>query len=631
MNKKQKDKAINGKEVIDNKAATKKNGSGKYHMKFSFLMFPLVAMVICVPLMTGAYIDQISLEMQRYWQKSMDIDLYMHHSAILIQIIGFIMLASIFFVVRKEHLKLNSKIQLILGAMLFYGTLSILSAIFSENREVALWGSPGRYEGLFVHLGYMITVVYIILLIRNYNVKNCVNNIILFLAIAMSVLGISQMLGKDLLIDTPMFNLITMGIDGGMSRAEGQAGAKEFVSLTLGNPNYVGSYVALIIPLLLSITIDNYNSFRKRGLAIILFILAITILLGSESRAGLVGVVTSLIVMLALSLKLILKYKKQTITGRVVVVVGLSIMLFMIFGLEKPLTTDIYQDAQNLAQYKEQQIFDQNYGLKMYEFEIANKEMVISTSNGKLRLVSEDENRLAFYDEQGDIIDSYYNEQEAQFTLSAPFENIQYKILDVNSESTQAIRLSYVDSNLIYIENHYEEGLFLVDKGVNRIEFEHAPYVGFEGYERLGSSRGYIWSRSIPLLKNAIIKGYGPDNFLVVFPQHDYWAKTYAYNGDSYVITDKPHNMYLQWGINNGVIALLTLLAAFGIYIFTQTKALLKAKETEDPNRWFKIGILCSVIGYLATGMFNDSVVSVAPIFWSLFGLGVSMMSDNVE
>jgi hypothetical protein len=31
------------------------------------------------------------------------------------------------------------------------------------------------------------------------------------------------------------------------------------------------------------------------------------------------------------------------------------------------------------------------------------------------------------------------------------------------------------------------------------------------------------------------------------------------------------------------------------------------------------------VIGYLAAGFFNDSIVSVAPLFWILLGIGISI------
>jgi len=34
---------------------------------------------------------------------------------------------------------------------------------------------------------------------------------------------------------------------------------------------------------------------------------------------------------------------------------------------------------------------------------------------------------------------------------------------------------------------------------------------------------------------------------------------------------------------------------------------------------------MAAVAAYLATGFFNDSVISVAPVFWILLGIGISM------
>ena len=104
--------------------------------------------------------------------------------------------------------------------------------------------------------------------------------------------------------------------------------------------------------------------------------------------------------------------------------------------------------------------------------------------------------------------------------------------------------------------NHRREAVIL----------EHAEAWGFEGKEKLGSSRGYIWSRSLPLLKNTLFLGFGPDTFPVYFPQHDYFAKM-IFLGNPYNIVDKPHNVYLQTAINTGLISLIALLAMFGIYL----------------------------------------------------------------
>ena len=43
--------------------------------------------------------------------------------------------------------------------------------------------------------------------------------------------------------------------------------------------------------------------------------------------------------------------------------------------------------------------------------------------------------------------------------------------------------------------------------------------------ERLGSGRGYIWSRSIPLIKQAGFMGLGADTYPEYFPQNDFKGK----------------------------------------------------------------------------------------------------------
>ena len=72
-------------------------------------------------------------------------------------------------------------------------------------------------------------------------------------------------------------------------------------------------------------------------------------------------------------------------------------------------------------------------------------------------------------------------------------------------------------------------------------------------------------------------------------------------------------------------MALLSLLVVFSIYLFRSGRELFRWNQS-DPDRTFKVGILCAVVGYLATGMFNDSITSIAPIFWTLLGLGIAMI-----
>jgi len=124
-------------------------------------------------------------------------------------------------------------------------------------------------------------------------------------------------------------------------------------------------------------------------------------------------------------------------------------------------------------------------------------------------------------------------------------------------------------------------------------------------------------------LKNTVLAGFGPDNFPMHFPQYDYLNKLRFYEtGGIYV--DKPHNMYLQIAVNTGIISLLAVLAIFIMYFVSSIRLYIKEKfESFLPVA----GLACfaAFCGYAVTGFFNDSVVSVAPVFWTLLGLGIGI------
>ena len=52
-------------------------------------------------------------------------------------------------------------------------------------------------------------------------------------------------------------------------------------------------------------------------------------------------------------------------------------------------------------------------------------------------------------------------------------------------------------------------------------------------------------------------------------------------------------------------------------------------KKNYNKPQILGIANFLGVIGYLFAGIFNDSVISVAPIFWIVFGVGVSINFIN--
>jgi hypothetical protein len=155
------------------------------------------------------------------------------------------------------------------------------------------------------------------------------------------------------------------------------------------------------------------------------------------------------------------------------------------------------------------------------------------------------------------------------------------------------------------------------------VSLNKVPHFGFENKQGFGSGRGYIWSRSIPMLKDTLLVGHGADSYILHFPQNDYAGK-YSAGWGLHLVVDKPHNIYLGTGINTGVISLLALLALFGIYI-VQSFKIYRRDEFDSFASFVGAGIFIGVCGFLVSGIVNDSTVSVMPMFYALLGTGIAV------
>jgi hypothetical protein len=69
------------------------------------------------------------------------------------------------------------------------------------------------------------------------------------------------------------------------------------------------------------------------------------------------------------------------------------------------------------------------------------------------------------------------------------------------------------DDNKLYLTN-----------STGFVNFDSAkmlPHFGFSGKERLGSARGYVWFRTLPMVAGYLLLGARPDTFVLYFPQYD--------------------------------------------------------------------------------------------------------------
>ena len=138
------------------------------------------------------------------------------------------------------------------------------------------------------------------------------------------------------------------------------------------------------------------------------------------------------------------------------------------------------------------------------------------------------------------------------------------------------------------------------------------------------SGRGYIWSKSIPILKDTLILGSGPDTYSFMFPQYDYVSL--IQNGWEKMLITKPHSMYLQTGIQTGVLSLIAYLIFNGWYVIRSMKLYFK-KKLDTFTEQCGAAIFVAVISFLIAGLVNDSTVGTSIVYWTLLGIGFACSS----
>jgi O-antigen ligase len=153
---------------------------------------------------------------------------------------------------------------------------------------------------------------------------------------------------------------------------------------------------------------------------------------------------------------------------------------------------------------------------------------------------------------------------------------------------------------------------------------------GFKGRERWGTMRGYIWSRSFPLMLKYPVIGSGPDTFFSVFPNHDLYGKLRFFDNPN-TIVDKAHNLYIQTWITTGGVSALALIFLFGNYIVRAFISLIKSKGEGRFNYGIRLGLLAAVTAFCVSSMATDSTVGSTGVFYVLLGLGYASNTWGIK
>ncbi|MBO5197616.1 MAG: O-antigen ligase family protein [Lachnospiraceae bacterium] len=482
-----------------------------------------------------------------------------------------------------------------------YELLCVLSTVFSEYRSFGLSGAYEHFESLFVLLGYAVVVYYAYLFVKTESDLNVVLAVFSIGIFVITLLGAFQAFGKDLFatdfgkkLFLPESEWIYLD-DYQITFEDGRT------YMTLYNPNYVGVYTSLVIPVAFLLMLYA-KPVILRFLNAANVVLALLCLYGSSSKAGLLGL-GAIIILLVIFL-------------RRRIVVTLLIIAVTVGGVY------VLKDSPWMEMLiSSMELVESNYNIT--DIQTADDEIAITYRGNTLHVQVTIQDGVfqsfTLTDDSGAEVAHTISEDGQTYSIKDErFPKFRLNPLDYNDSVVFRV---VIDWRSWYFTNQEGDGTYYYitpygrpDKIVNAEEDDY-----FGQYESFASRRGYLWSRTIPLLKDYIFLGSGADSFAQVFPQQDYLGKFNVNLHES--VTTKPHSMYLQIGVQTGLISLAAFLLFYLMYAFQSIRLYIRGRFDSFAAQ-AGVGIFIGTVGYMLCGISNDSMLVVSPVFWTLLGLG---------
>lgn len=581
-------------------------------------LIPLIMMIICVPLIVHMKVIPLNGASYLFWNgQKQNVDFFSYYKTIWINI--FTLLASVMLLLKFYQNGTNfvKKSYDYYITMVIYSLFVIISTLSSEYKEIALKGFPDRYEGMYMLLAYMIILFLTINLIEKEQHAKVIIISLLIGAVILGTIGFFQYIGHDLWKSNFGKDLMLPSKYVGGKDKITFSFNKYQIYATLYHYNYVGSYIAMLFPLTFSMFMLIKNKILKGILAFITILMAIN-LIGCNARSGIIGTIFALIMLLIMLNKYIKRNWKYFMGGIFAVMVVFLVLNIASKGAVVSRAKSLLIDIKKISQKGEDSTKEMD-NLPLKDVKVSQNTAEVITSTEILKIKAEG-GQVVFNDIKDNKLPIDYIRETGEINInSLLYKDYHMKYGRMDEKNILTIK----KGNIKLFFQVTDLGINLVNNKGEIISSGSVESWGFKGKEKLGSSRGYIWSRSIPLLKNTIVKGYGPDTFAIYFPQNDFKGKMYAY-GDMWQLVDKPHNFYLQTALSTGVLSLFAMLALFVMYIVKSISLYFK-NEYNDFLSIAGVSIFAAVCGYLGAGMFNDSVVSVAPVFWIILGTGIAI------
>lgn len=576
------------------------------------------------------------------------IDSFEYAKGILVIIMGAIAATVIGFseygkIQKKKRLFEHADLKVII-LLAVYLIMVIISSLFSEHSNLVFHGGGyGQWQTMWVLLGYGMLFLYAYLFINSEKRGLLTIKFLMITTGILSLMGVLQTMGHNPLSWKWVQNIITS-----QSSVEG-IDFKEGVSnviLSFNNPNYVGPYIALILPIAAAfIFLQVFDDKRKDNAAKIagalILIGLVNTLIGSSSSAGIISVLAGGILALVLILSGIFwgkqpeteektdfdeqphkKSKRGLIMGLIIGLCSIAVLI----------TVGIFSFRSSLFQNTINKLLEGGNDTR-------NVASIVNNKADELDITLRNDTRFTLapkVDANGQFTITAYDDSKKPINIQQTSEQGIYTLSD---ERFSMITLAV---NNFSIEDQVYSG-FKINDAPNRISWTfvfkdgkwryYTPFgkftrlhkvesFGFKNYQNIANRRGFIWSRTIPLMKDYWFKGIGPNAFIIAFPNDDFVGSKRV--DDTTTLVDKPHNAFLQIYIQTGGISALAYGGLWILYMIGGIRIFWRKKQYRNIDI-IGLGLLVGIFAFAVSGITNDTIIGTQVIYWTLLGTGYAV------
>ena len=522
----------------------------------------------------------------------------------------------------------NKIVTVCIGVYIF---CTVISTLIAANRKTALWGGTAGCEGVFVLCAYVIIMLSVKYSCNTYRAqygstaKSPVEYIVLTEAVILTILTGVELFYK------PVAQII-MG-----SEYENTYG--DMISLTFNSPSYCAAFIILLAPFCIHYLLQAGKLLKTlvwSGLSV--SVITAVILTRSTAAFYIVLFETALVVIVTAVLHThgtseVAKKEagiksntaakathvgqaadmpdnriKNNIAVKALCLTGVIVCVIIVNVISGSRITD---SALNSAVNKTIAIHSDNYYM-VRGISVDKGSVTIKGSSNALKCIINDEGNIYFTDGYDNILNIRSDGDSITFPypydmISAGFENSALW-LDLGYKG----RISFAIKNGQFYPMA-ADGSLINDISSGDKAGEELYTDSYKKIDALFTGRGYIWRKTLPLLKNTIIFGHGAGTFGLYFKQFDY-AGLLNSQGNVDLIVDRPHSMYIQMAFSQGILCM----TAYAVMVITVIITFIKDNKCKNIN---KLPVIIAVIGFCIMELITDSSVTVNPIFWAVLGL----------